>query len=122
MRFLLLLLLPALMFADSLKSILDSAHQNNNLILSSKFSKDAKEREIESKKSDYFPTIDIGASYKNTSDITLFQIRDIYAGYGKAEMDIYDGGVKSSQLERAKDEFRASSHDEAQMKKSLSCR
>lgn len=108
------------MFADSLKSILDSAHQNNNLVLSSKFSKDAKEREIESKKSDYFPTIDIGASYKNTSDITLFQIRDIYAGYAKVEMDIYDGGVKSSQLERAKDEFRASSHDEAQMKKSLS--
>ncbi len=108
------------MFAESLKSILDSAHQNNNLVLSSKFAKEAKEREIESKKSDYFPTIDIGASYKNTSDITLFQIRDIYAGYGRVELDVYDGGVKSSQLERAKDEFRASSHDEAQMKKSLS--
>lgn len=120
MRFFFLLLLPALMFAESLKSILDSAHQNNNLVLSSKFAKDAKEREIESKKSDYFPTIDIGASYENTSDTTLFQIRDIYAGYAKVELDVYDGGVKSSQLERAKDEFRASSHDEAQMKKSLS--
>lgn len=108
------------MFAESLKSILDSAHQNNNLVLSSKFSKEAKEREIESKKSDYFPTIDIGASYKNTSDVTPFQISDIYSGYGKIELDVYDGGVKSSQLERAKDEFRASSHDEAQMKKSLS--
>lgn len=108
------------MFAESLKSILDSAHQNNNLVLSSKFSKEAKEREIESKKSDYFPTIDIGASYKNTSDVTPFQISDIYSGYAKVELDVYDGGVKSSQLERAKDEFRASSHDEAQMKKSLS--
>ncbi|MFA5454132.1 MAG: TolC family protein [Sulfurimonas sp.] len=120
MRFLFLFLLPVLMFAESLKSILDSAHQNNNLVLSSKFSKEAKEREIESKKSDYFPTIDIGVSYENTSDVTPFQISDIYAGYGKVELDIYDGGVKSSQLERAKDEFRASSHDEAQMKKSLS--
>lgn len=120
MRFFLLFLLPALMFADSLKSILDSAHQNNNLVLSSKFSKEAKEREIASKKSDYFPTIDIGASYKNTSDVTPFQISDIYSGYGRVELDVYDGGVKSSQLERAKDEFRASSHDEAQMKKSLS--
>ncbi len=108
------------MFAESLKSILDSAHQNNNLVLSSKFSKEAKEREIASKKSDYFPTIDIGASYKNTSDVTPFQISDIYSGYGRVELDVYDGGVKSSQLERAKDEFRASSHDEAQMKKSLS--
>lgn len=108
------------MFAESLKSILDSAHQNNNLVLSSKFVKEAKEREIESKKSDYFPTIDIGAAYKNTSDITLFQISDIYSGYAKVELDVYDGGVKSSQLERAKDEYKASGHDEAQMKKSLS--
>lgn len=108
------------MFAESLKSILDSAHQNNNLVLSSKFAKEAKEKEVASKKSDYFPTIDIGASYKNTSDVTPFQISDIYSGYAKVELDVYDGGAKSSQLERSKDEFRASFHDEAQMKKSLS--
>jgi outer membrane protein TolC len=64
--------------------------------------------------------VDVGASYQNTSDTTLFQIRDIYAGYGKIEMDIYDGGVKSSLLGQTKDEFRGAIHDEEQMKKSLS--
>ncbi|MDQ1267924.1 MAG: outer membrane protein [Campylobacterota bacterium] len=120
MRNFLLLLLPALIFADDLRSILDAAHQNNDLLLSSKFKKEAKEREVESKKSDFFPAVDIGASYQNTSDTTFFQIRDIYAGYGKIEMDIYDGGVKSSLLSQTKDEFRGSLHDEEQMKKSLS--
>lgn len=120
MRGFFLLLLPLFIYAEDLRSILDSAHQNNDLLLSSKLKKDAKQREVESKKSDLFPTIDIGASYENTSDTTLFQIRDIYAGYGKFEMDVYDGGVKSSLLESAKDEFGSSVHDEAEMKKSLS--
>ncbi|MBW6488203.1 TolC family protein [Sulfurimonas sp.] len=120
MRTFFLLLLPVLIFADDLRSILDAAHQNNDLLLSSKFKKEAKEREVESKKSDFFPTVDIGASYQNTSDTTLFQIRDIYAGYGKIEMDIYDGGIKSSLLSKTKDEFRGAVHDEEQMKKSLS--
>lgn len=117
MNRLLFLILPALMYADNLKSILEYAHKNNNLVQSYKYTKDAKEREVESKKSDYFPKIDIGASYKNTSDTTLFQISDIYSGYGRVEFDIYDGGIKSSLLDRAKNEHKASLHDEVWMKK-----
>ncbi|MCK9455445.1 MAG: TolC family protein [Sulfurimonas sp.] len=117
---LLLLILPALASAESLKSILDYAHQNNNSVKSSKYIKEAKLQEVESKKSNYFPTIDIGASYTNTSDATLFQYRDVYLGFGRAELDIYDGGAKSAQLQKAKDEFLSSSHDEIESKKSLS--
>lgn len=117
---LLLLILPALASAESLKSILDYAHQNNNSVKSSKYIKEAKLQEVESKKSNYFPTIDIGASYTNTSDATLFQFRDVYSGFGRAELDIYDGGAKSAQLQKAKDEFLSSSHDEIESKKSLS--
>lgn len=120
MRNFFFLLFPLFIYAEDLRSILGYAHQNNDLLLSSKLEKDAKQREVESKKSDLFPTIDIGASYQNRSDTTLFQIRDIYAGYVRFEMDVYDGGVKSSLLNRAKDEFGSSLHDEAQMKKSLS--
>lgn len=117
---LLLLILPALASAESLKSILDYAHQNNNSVKSSKYIKEAKLQEVESKKSNYFPTIDIGASYTNTSDATLFQFRDVYSGFGRAELDIYDGGAKSAQLQKAKDEFLSSAHDEIESKKSLS--
>lgn len=114
------LLLPALLFGDSLKSILEYAYQNNNILHSYKYAKDAKAKEVESKKSDYFPKIDIGASYKNTSDATLFQISDIYSAYGRVELDIYDGGVKSSQLEKAASEHKASGYDESQAKKNIS--
>ncbi|OHE20818.1 MAG: transporter, partial [Sulfurimonas sp. RIFOXYD12_FULL_36_11] len=114
------LLLPALLFGETLKSMLEYAHQNNHILHSYKYAKDAKAKEAESKKSDYFPKIDIGASYKNTSDVTPFQISDIYSGYGRVEVDIYDGGIKSSQLERAKNEYKASGYDEAQAKKNLS--
>jgi len=114
------LLLPALLFGDTLKSILEHAHQNNNLLQSYKYTKDAKEKEVESKKSDFLPKIDIGASYKNTSDVTPFQISDIYSGYGRVEVDVYDGGIKSSQLERAKNEHKASAHDESQERKNIS--
>jgi len=114
------LLLPALLFGDTLKSILEYAYQNNNILHSYKYAKDAKAKEVESKKSDYFPKIDIGASYKNTSDASLFQISDIYSSYGRVEFDIYDGGVKSSQLEKAASEHKASGYDESQAKKNIS--
>ncbi|MDD5401547.1 MAG: TolC family protein [Sulfurimonas sp.] len=120
MKKLLFLILPFAVFADDLRSILEYAQQNNNLVKSYRYTKDAKESEVESKKSDYFPKIDIGASYKNTSDVTSFQISDIYSGYGRVEFDIYDGGAKSSQLDRAKNEYKASGHDEVQMRKNLS--
>lgn len=116
----LFLLLPALLFGETLKSLLGSAYQNNDLLESYKYTKDAKAKEAESKKSDLFPTINIGASYKKTSDVTPFQISDIYSGYGRVEVDVYDGGVKLSQLERAKNEHKASSHDELQERKNIS--
>ncbi|MDD3451207.1 TolC family protein [Sulfurimonas sp.] len=115
----LLLLLPALMFGESLKYILEYASQNNNLLEAKKLTKSAKEHEVASKKSDYFPKIDIGASYQNSTDTTLFQIQDIYTFYGKVGVDIYDGGAKSALLKRAKDELGAASYDVQETKEAL---
>ena len=101
----LLLLLPALVFGESLKSILEYASQNNNLLEAKKLTKSAKESEVASKKSDYFPKIDIGVTYQNSTDTTLFQIQDVYTLYGKVGVDIYDGGAKAALLKSAKDEL-----------------
>ena len=117
---LLFLLLPLIAEAESLRSILEYATQNNNNIKSSKLIKDAKLQEVESKKSSYFPTIDIGASYTNTSDITAFGIKDVYAGYAKAEFYIYDGGERSALVQKAQNELSSSIHDELDVKKGLS--
>lgn len=117
---LLFLMLPFFAAAESLPSILEHAYKNNNNLKSSKYIKEAKLQEVESQKSGYFPTIDIGASYTNTSDTTPFQIKDVYAGYGRAEFDIYDGGERSALVQKAKDEFSSSQHDEEYLKKELS--
>lgn len=115
----LLLLLPALMFGENLKSILEYASQNNNLLEAKKLTKSAKESEVASKKSDYFPKIDIGTSYQNSTDTTSFQIQDVYTLYGKVGVDIYDGGAKAALLEKTKDELRAASYDVQETKESL---
>ncbi|MFA6138350.1 MAG: TolC family protein [Sulfurimonas sp.] len=120
MRRLLFLLAPALLFGDDLKSLIEFAKKNNDLLVSSKLTQDAKARDVESKKSAYFPTIDVGAFYKNTDERNLMQAGDVYSGYAKAGLDIYDGGRKSSLLEQAKDESKASQHDTNEMKKALS--
>jgi outer membrane protein TolC len=119
MKRLLLFVVPALVFGDDLKSLLEYAQQNNNLVLSSKFAQDAKDRDVSSKKSAYFPTIDIGGYYQSTDERSLMQPGDVYSGYAKATLDIYDGGKKSAQLEQAKSEYKASTHDTNEMKKSL---
>ncbi|HUH42235.1 MAG TPA: TolC family protein [Sulfurimonas sp.] len=116
----LFLLLPALMFGESLKEILEYAQQNNSILESKKYMKYSKESEVASKKSAYYPKIGIGTSYQNISDASLFQIKDTYALYGKFEVDIYDGGVKSALHNKAKNELLSSVHDELSTKESLS--
>ncbi len=120
MKKVLFLLLPMFIQAESLKDILEFAHQNNSILESKKYIKNAKESEVTSKQNAYYPKIDIGASYKNISDASLFQIEDTYALYGKFEVDIYDGGVKSAQYNQVKNELLSSKHDELFTKETLS--
>lgn len=116
----LFLLLPILIYADSLKDILEFAHQNNSILESKKYIKEAKKSEVASRKSAYYPKIGVGASYQNISDASMFQIEDTYAIYGKLELDIYDGGAKSALHDKAKNELFSSVHDELSTKESLS--
>lgn len=120
MRRLLVIMLPSLMFAQDLKSLLEYAHQNNNLVKSYALGKESKAKSVEARESSYYPIVDIGANYKNISDLSPIQIRDTYTAYAKASVDIYDGGSKSALLKQSKDEFESSEHDEAGFKKSLS--
>jgi outer membrane protein TolC len=119
MKKLVLLIIPAFIFAQNLKSLIEFAEQNNNLVIAGTLNQEAQNKNIDSKKSAYLPTIDAGAYYQSMEDKTPTQAGDIYSGYAKIGFDIYDGGKKSSLLEQAKNEHRASKHDVGEMKKSL---
>lgn len=117
---LLLLLIPALISADDLKSLLEFGMQNNSLVSSTVLVQEAKAKELDASENSYYPTLDVGAFYQSTNERTFMQPGDIYSGYAKLSFDIYDGGRKSSLVEQKELELESSSFESEAMKKSLS--
>ncbi len=120
MKILLLLILPLLIYAESLKSILDFATKNSDLVISKKYSQEAKAKDIKSKEGAYYPTLDIGAYYQSVEQKTPILSGDIYSGYAKAAYDIYDGGKRSALLNQSQKEYKSSSFDTNSIKNTLS--
>ncbi|MFT5660919.1 MAG: outer membrane protein [Sulfurimonas sp.] len=114
------LVLPVFIYAEGLKSLLDYAHQNNQLVSSKELTQQSKLREVDSKKSAYYPTVDVGGFYQNLNEKTTGLAGDTYSGFAKVGVDLYDGGSKSALLKQKRDEYKASSHDVSDMKKSIS--
>jgi len=119
MKIALFLLLPLFLYSDTLKELIIFATLHNDLVLSKKYSEQSKTKELESKKSAYFPTVDMGGFYKKDDKASPFQAGDTLSGFTQVQYDIYDGGKKSSQVESAKYALSSSFHDKQAYKKSL---
>ena len=117
---LLVLLLPALLSAQNLHELIRLAQTNNDIVIAKKHSQDAKAKELDSKKSEYFPTVDLGGFYKRDDDVSPFQAGDVYSAYAKLDFEIYDGGRRSSQVDAKKESLKSSNFDSTAFKKSLS--
>lgn len=113
------LIIPALIYAESLKELIDLSTKQNDLLLSYEFSKQAKSENLNSKESAYYPTLDVGAFYKRDDEPTPLQPGDVYSAYAKVGFEIYDGGKKSSNVEQAKNELKSSSFLSEATKKSI---
>lgn len=120
MKKLLILVLPFALYAQDLKSLIDLAYENNNLVKSSTLSVKSKSKNVDSKESAYYPTIDVGGYYQSLKEKSPFQPGDVYSGYAKVGLDIYDGGKKSALVDQAKNEHEAGMFDNSELKKSLS--
>lgn len=119
MKKLIFLVIPAFIYAQNLKSLIEYAQLNNEIVVSSSLNQEAQSKNVDSKKSAYLPVIDVGAYYQRLDDRTPTMAGDVYSGYAKIGFDIYDGGRKSSLLEQAKNEHKSSKYDTDEMKKSL---
>lgn len=117
---LLLLAAPLFVYGDNLKELLNFATTHNDLVIAKNYVQDSKAKEVDSKKSAYFPTIDIGGFYKRDDAPSPFQAGDVYSGFAKVGLDIYDGGKKSSQVEQSRFSLSSSKYDKEAYKKSLS--
>ena len=120
MKRLALLLVPALIYAQNLKDLLDYATNKSDLVVAKTFTKNAKAKNVEAQKSAFYPTVDVGGMYQRYDEPSPFMPGTTYGGYGQVGVDLYDGGKKSALVKQKKEEFEASSYDVSAMKKSLS--
>jgi outer membrane protein TolC len=114
------LLLPALLFCDDLKSLLEFAKNSNNIITASKITKQSKLQEVEASKSDYYPTIDAGAFYQRYDEKNVFASGTTYGAFATLGVDIYDGGKKSNTLKQKENELSSSEYEYRDTFKSIS--
>ncbi len=115
----LLLIIPALMYADNLESLLDFAISNNKIVASRVLTQKVKLKNVESSQSDYYPVVDLGTTYSRSDDRTNFVPGDIYSGYAKVSMDLYDGGRKLNTVKQNKALHTSSKFETSSFKKSL---
>lgn len=120
MKRLLFLVIPMFIYGDSLKELMEIAQNQNDLVISKQYLQESKSKELDSKNSAYFPTLDVGGFYKRDDEASPFQAGDTYSGFAKLSYDIYDGGKRSSQSDQANYAFKSSEFDTEAYKKSLS--
>ncbi len=119
MKKLLFLVIPALVYAEGLKSLLDFATTNNNIVASKILTQESNLKTVESSKSAYYPTIDAGGFYQNLNARTRNTPGDIYSGYATVGVDLYDGGRKSNTIKQNIALLESSKYDTKSYKKSL---
>lgn len=120
MKRVLFLVLPALMYADTLGSLLSYVGENNKLMQAQSLVKSSKQKELGAQESSYFPTVDLGAYYQSLHERSPMMPGDVYSAYAKVGFDLYDGGKRSSLVNQKRSEFEGSEYDESELKKSLS--
>ena len=114
-----ILFIPLLGYAQTLKGLLQSAVKNNDIVQSKIYQQRAKNKELDAKKSSYYPTLDIGGIYKRDDAASPFNAGDTYNAYAKLSLELYDGGRRYAQIHEQKSSFTASKFDKEAYKKSL---
>ncbi len=118
MKWLVLLLLPVLVFSEDLKELLKDI-KSNNLIKAKMYEVKAKKKEFESIKSSKFPTLDVGGVYQSVDNANIFIPKRVTNGYAKLSYDLYDGGYKSFLQKGAIKDKRALEYQKRYFTKSL---
>ena len=112
-------MIPALLLCDDLKSLLDEAKKSNNNIIAKKISKQSKQKEMESSKNAYYPTIDLNGFYQRYDKKNTFMSGTTYGGGATVGFDLYDGGKKYHTIKQKKYEFSSSDYQYKDTQKSI---
>ncbi|RLA77400.1 MAG: TolC family protein, partial [Epsilonproteobacteria bacterium] len=111
--------LPLLLNAEGLKSLLKHAQENNELVVSQKYTEQSKQKELDSANSNYYPTVDAGIFYQRDDDASPFRPGTTYGASVKVGFDIYDGGKKSYTSKQKNSEHTSAMFSYSDTKKSI---
>ncbi len=115
-----LLMFPTLIYAQDLSSLIASAQKHNQLLKASALQVASKHKALESQKSAYYPTLDVGGAYVTFDKVSAFQPGNTLNLFAKAGVDLFDGFRKSAQVKQKENAYTASQYDLIYLKKSLS--
>jgi outer membrane protein TolC len=110
---------PAMIYASSLKEILEFATAKNDIVLSKEMTQESKVLDLESTQNSYYPTLDVGGTYQSLNEKSRGVAGDISSVYAKIGLDIYDGGKKSALVDKNRALLESSKFDTEAYKKSL---
>jgi len=114
-------MVPFLLFGQSLslKSLLHLANKNNQLIQAKEYNTLSKAKAIESANSDFWPTIDLGATISKITPTPSTGAGESASVYLNAKVQLCDGGRKKA-LKRAKIyQYQASKFEKEAFAKSV---
>jgi len=116
---LLLLVIPVFIYAESLKSLLDFATINNKMAISKDLQEMARQKDVESSKSEYYPTIDAGALY-SSDDVRSYNMPgDTYSGYATISLDLYNGGETQNTIKQNEELSLSAKYNSLSYRKNL---
>jgi hypothetical protein len=121
MRIIFFMTIPFLLFAQSygLRTFIDHANEHNPMIQSKERSVQSKAQEVEAAKSDFWPTVDVGAGYTMSTPVTVIAPGQTASASAMIGMDLYDGGRRGAVLNAKSFEHTASLFEKRAFEKSV---
>ncbi|HHD73009.1 MAG TPA: TolC family protein [Epsilonproteobacteria bacterium] len=113
--------LPLSLFAQSygLKSYIEYAQKTNGEIKAKEIGILSKQQGVEAAESAYWPTLDIGASYKDATPNYVVSPGRVASGFASLNLELYDGGRKSAIVNAKSFEREASLFEKRAFEKSI---
>ena len=90
--------LMTLTYASGLGAFINHAQKLNGQIKAKEITVKSKAEEVESAKSAYWPTLDVGGSYSVLNPSSIVQPGRTATVYASVHLELYDGGRKAAVL------------------------
>lgn len=121
MRIVMLIVIPFFLLADSygLKELIIQANHNNGLLKAKALNTESKKQSIASAKSQYWPVLDVGASYAQVNPSNIVTPGGTGTLLANLSVDLYDGGHKNALVKAKRYEYEASLFEKKAFEKSM---